>query len=194
MQTITEQADNAHAPTAETVVWSDCAQGNWRFRLAATSEGLCYADTHDEAEAELGRWARRHCPGRPLVRDDGALRVYAEQLTAYWQGKLRRFEGALDLRGTSFQRDVWQALLDIPFGETRSYAEIAQAIGRPSAVRAVGAAIGANPVLVIVPCHRVIGKSGALTGFRAGLPMKTELLGLEGRNNERRGQKSGETR
>ena len=102
------------------------------------------------------------------------------QLEEYFAGRLKRFSLPLDMAGTAFQRDVWNALLTIPFGETRSYAEIARQIGNPSAVRAVGAANGRNPLSIVAPCHRVLGSSGALTGFAGGLEVKARLLALEG--------------
>lgn len=125
-------------------------------------------------------------PGRvklgPLIedRDDPVLVDAAQQLKAYFAGKRAGFDLPLAPRGTDFQRAVWNALRAIPFGETRSYAGIAQAIGRPSAVRAVGAANGRNPISIVVPCHRVIGTNGSLTGFAGGLPAKERLLTLEG--------------
>jgi len=94
-------------------------------------------------------------------------------------GQRKNFTAAITLHGTAFQQSVWQALLEIPHGETVSYSDIAERIGNPKAVRAVGTAIGANPMLIIVPCHRVIGKNGSLTGFRGGLEMKIQLLDLE---------------
>lgn len=102
------------------------------------------------------------------------------QLAEYFAGRRKRFALKLDVTGTTFQRKVWNALLTIPFGETRSYAQIAQQIGHPRAVRAVGAANGRNPLSIVAPCHRVIGSSGALTGFAAGLDVKARLLALEG--------------
>lgn len=108
------------------------------------------------------------------------LRSVEQQLSAYFAGSLTRFDLALQFHGTEFQRKVWQALLTIPFGETRSYRDIATQIGNPAAVRAVGAANGKNPISIIAPCHRVIGSSGALTGFAGGLEAKQILLGLEG--------------
>jgi methylated-DNA-[protein]-cysteine S-methyltransferase len=103
------------------------------------------------------------------------------QIAAYFKGELTRFDLPLDFRGTDFQKSVWAALLTIPFGETRSYAEIARAVGRPTAFRAVGAANGRNPISIVAPCHRVIGTDGALTGFAGGLEAKALLLGIEGR-------------
>jgi methylated-DNA-[protein]-cysteine S-methyltransferase len=102
------------------------------------------------------------------------------QLRAYFAGQLRRFDLPLDMRGTDFQLRVWRELERIPYGETRSYLEIAEAIGAPRAVRAVGAANGANPIPIVVPCHRVIGSSGKLVGYGGGLPLKKRLLQLEG--------------
>jgi methylated-DNA-[protein]-cysteine S-methyltransferase len=103
-----------------------------------------------------------------------------QQLEEYFAGKRRKFTVALDPAGTDFQNQVWNALRTIPFGETRSYGQIAEQIGRHKAVRAVGAANGANPLSIIVPCHRVIGANGKLTGFAGGLKIKARLLALEG--------------
>lgn len=113
-------------------------------------------------------------------RDHPILRETIRQLEAYFTGGLEAFSLPLAFEGTAFQRDVWNALLSIPRGETRSYAEIARQIGRPAAARAVGAANGRNPISIVVPCHRVIGAAGALTGFAGGLEAKAYLLALEG--------------
>ena len=102
------------------------------------------------------------------------------QLRAYFAGQLRHFDLPLDLQGTDFQLRVWRELERIPYGETRSYSQIAAAIGAPQAVRAVGAANGANPIPIVVPCHRVIGAGGKLVGYGGGLPLKKRLLELEG--------------
>jgi methylated-DNA-[protein]-cysteine S-methyltransferase len=117
-----------------------------------------------------------------MAKDDDhpILTEAAQQLRAYFAGTLTRFTVPLDFQGTDFQKSVWAALLTIPFGETRSYGEIARQIGRPSASRAVGAANGRNPISIIAPCHRVIGSNGALTGFAGGLEAKAFLLGIEG--------------
>ncbi|WP_168407581.1 methylated-DNA--[protein]-cysteine S-methyltransferase [Acinetobacter indicus] len=102
-----------------------------------------------------------------------------QQLNEYFQGQRQTFELPLDFEGTEFQKKVWQALLNIPFGETRSYRQIAEQVGSPKAVRAVGAANGQNPISIIAPCHRVIGSGGKLVGFAGGLDNKEILLKLE---------------
>ncbi|WP_167105240.1 methylated-DNA--[protein]-cysteine S-methyltransferase [Sphingomonas oligoaromativorans] len=113
--------------------------------------------------------------------DNALLREVQHQLASYFEGTLQKFDLPLDFRGTDFQRQVWSALLDIPFGQTRSYADIARAIGRPIAYRAVGAANGRNPISIVAPCHRVIGHNGGLTGFAGGIEAKRYLLELERR-------------
>jgi methylated-DNA-[protein]-cysteine S-methyltransferase len=114
-------------------------------------------------------------------RDPPALVAVADQLAAYFAGELTTFELPLHPVGTAFQLAVWAALRHIPYGQTRSYGDIARAIGRPSAVRAVGLANGRNPISIIVPCHRVIGTDGSLTGYGGGLGRKRFLLDLERR-------------
>jgi methylated-DNA-[protein]-cysteine S-methyltransferase len=104
------------------------------------------------------------------------------QLGDYFAGKLKKFSVPLDFNGTAFQKKVWEALLTIPFGETRSYGQIADQIGNPKSVRAVGAANGKNPISIIAPCHRVIGADGSMTGFAGGIAAKELLLNIEGHN------------
>jgi methylated-DNA-[protein]-cysteine S-methyltransferase len=111
------------------------------------------------------------------------LRQALEQLRAYFAGELREFDLTLDLQGTEFQKRVWRELLNIPYGETRSYSFVANTIGSPKAVRAVGAANGQNPIPIVVPCHRVIGAGGSLVGYGGGLPLKRFLLDLEARHS-----------
>ncbi|WOX53522.1 methylated-DNA--[protein]-cysteine S-methyltransferase [Aeromonas sp. CD] len=117
---------------------------------------------------------------RDWQQDKVVLAPFLAQFEAYFAGHLQRFTLPLAPRGTAFQQAVWQALCDIPYGETRSYSDIARAIGKPNAVRAVGAANGRNPLSIIIPCHRVIGQNGSLTGYAGGLPIKQALLRLEG--------------
>jgi len=124
----------------------------------------------------------KHAGLIPLADDENhpVLLEAERQLGDYFAGKLETFSIPLDPVGTAFQKEVWDALATIPFGETRSYAQIARQIGRPKAVRAVGAANGKNPLPIVVPCHRVIGSNGKLTGFAGGLEMKASLLEIEG--------------
>jgi methylated-DNA-[protein]-cysteine S-methyltransferase len=114
-------------------------------------------------------------------RDDTVFTDAVAQLDEYFAGDRTTFELTLEVTGTAFQRDVWRALSDIPFGETRNYGEIARVVGRPGAARAVGIANGRNPVGIIVPCHRVIGANGSLVGYGGGLDRKVQLLDLERR-------------
>lgn len=125
-------------------------------------------------------------PKADWTRDDAALAGAAAQLRAYFDGGLVQFDLPLVFAGTEFQQSVWNHLRAIPYGETTTYAAIARAIGRPDAVRAVGAANGANPIPVVVPCHRVIGSNGSLTGFGGGIEVKRWLLDHEERVAGRR--------
>ncbi len=128
--------------------------------------------------------AQKHRPSLPAGAERSEPRFAAarEQLRAYFAGRLRRFELALGAAGSPFQKQVWQALLDIPFGETESYGALARRIGNANASRAVGLANGRNPLGIIVPCHRVVGANGALTGYGGGLERKQWLLAHERRH------------
>lgn len=133
---------------------------------------------HDDALT--GLYMETHRVPKAEYRSSALLKRAQRQLLEYFAGKRDRFDVPLRLEGTDFQRQVWAALAQIPFGSTCSYAELARRIGRPQAVRAVGSANGANPVSIIIPCHRVIGANGALTGYGGGLPRKHWLLAHEG--------------
>ncbi len=139
------------------------------LRISASTAGIRAIEFHPEGTPE-GRFN----PENPILLS--AIR----QLTEYFSGTLRDFDLPLDLQGTDFQLKVWRQLLTIPYGQTRSYSQIAQSIGLARAVRAVGAANGSNPIPIVVPCHRVIGSSGKLVGYGGGLPLKKRLLELEG--------------
>lgn len=143
------------------------------LRLVASSSGIRSIIFEPEPAAENNEGTVRN-PENQLLIETGS------QLVAYFAGQLRQFGVPLDLVGTDFQVRVWRQLETIPYGETRSYQQIADAIGSSKAVRAVGAANGANPIPIIVPCHRVIGASGKLVGYGGGLPLKKRLLELEG--------------
>ncbi len=137
----------------------------------------------DGALAGLYMTGHRHLPATVAFgeRDDTVQPGLREQLADYFRGALREFDVALAPVGTPFQMDVWTALRQVPYGQTCSYADLARAIGRPAAVRAVGAANGRNPLSIVVPCHRVIGADGSLTGYGGGLERKRALLDLESR-------------
>jgi methylated-DNA-[protein]-cysteine S-methyltransferase len=143
------------------------------LKLVASDRGLAAIlwENDDPARVRLGSPIedKRH----PILQET------ERQLTDYFAGKRKAFSLKFDVYGTGFQKEVWQALSTIPFGETRSYSDIARQIGRPRAVRAVGAANGKNPLSIVVPCHRVIGSNGKLTGFAGGLETKAALLKLE---------------
>jgi methylated-DNA-[protein]-cysteine S-methyltransferase len=145
-----------------------------RLTLVATDEGLAgilwEKDRPDRVRLKIDREDDNH----PVLMET------RRQLGEYFAGQRKTFALKLDLAGTPFQRKVWNALLTIPFGETRSYAQIARQIGSPAAVRAVGVANGRNPVSIVAPCHRVVGATGKLTGFAGGLGVKARLLALEG--------------
>ncbi|MCF6138649.1 methylated-DNA--[protein]-cysteine S-methyltransferase [Pseudalkalibacillus berkeleyi] len=148
--------------------------------IAKTERGICRITWPTESFDTLNSWVEKQMPNAELVEDHDRLRASALELTEYFDGKRTTFSEPLDMIGTPFQVSVWKALTEIPFGETCSYSDIAQKLDNPKAVRAVGTANGANPIPIIVPCHRVIGKSNALTGFRGGLKVKEQLLQLEG--------------
>lgn len=141
--------------------------------LVASDKGLAAILWKDENPRRVLRSSLVEDPDHPVLVET------ERQLRAYFAGSLTTFSLPLDFKGTDFQKSVWQALLTIPFGETRSYGEIARQIGRPTAGRAVGAANGRNPISIVAPCHRVIGSNGALTGYAGGLAAKEHLLGLE---------------
>jgi len=153
---------------------------NQPLYLAATQKGLCRISWPNESFETLKKWIEKQIPNAVLIEESGALSPYIEQISEYLESRRREFSVSLDLYGTPFQISVWRALAQIPYGQTRSYSQIAESVRRPKAVRAVGAANGNNPVPIILPCHRVIGKNTVLTGFRGGLQLKETLLKLEG--------------
>jgi methylated-DNA-[protein]-cysteine S-methyltransferase len=141
--------------------------------LAADEGGLRFISFADKKRAvkPQGDWTETAKPFAEVIR----------QLRAYFRGELREFDVKLNMKGTEFQMLVWESLLEIPYGETTSYGALAKRIGKADAVRAVGLANGSNPIPIIVPCHRVIGSNGSLTGYGGGLPIKEKLLALESR-------------
>lgn len=149
------------------------------LHLYGTARGLAAVVLPNESTEAAFRRLRRLLGPLSVSEDEATHERALGQLAEYFAGRRRAFDLPLDLLGTAFQRQVWQAVATVPYGETRSYSEIARAIGRPAAVRAVGAANGASPLPPIIPCHRILGASGALTGYSGGLEMKAWLLDLE---------------
>ncbi|KQX26088.1 MULTISPECIES: methylated-DNA--[protein]-cysteine S-methyltransferase [unclassified Sphingomonas] len=143
------------------------------LKLIAGERGLVAILWPDDAPGRVRLGAMSEAP------DHAVLVEARRQLADYFAGRRERFDVPLDFRGSDFQKQVWTALMTIPFGETRSYGQIARQIGRPSASRAVGAANGRNPISIVAPCHRVVGAGGAMTGFAGGLEAKRYLLALE---------------
>lgn len=145
------------------------------LRLGATDRGLAYLWFVDPAYHAVNELDAPEDPRQRFIAQA------VDELEAYWAGRCpTRFDVPLDLHGTAFQRAVWRELVDVPPGHTSTYGEIARKVGAPQAARAAGAAIGRNPVAIIVPCHRIIGRDGSLTGFASGLPRKERLLQHEG--------------
>jgi len=134
--------------------------------LASTDRGLSYVSFGTKI------------PKDGIV-DEQANRIFIQQLSEYFEGKRTHFDFPLDFQGTPFQMSVWRALIDIPFGQTRSYGDIAKSVGKPGAARAVGMANHENPIAIVVPCHRVVGSDGSLTGYAGGLHLKQHLLSIE---------------
>lgn len=149
------------------------------LRVASTERGLACVELSHASGRGLSGWLRRCVPEARCAEAFAPNRIAIAQILEYLAGKRMEFDLALDLRGTPFQREVWQALLEIPYGETRSYLDIARRVGRPRAVRAVGAANAANPIALVVPCHRVIASGGKLGGYGGGLELKARLLAME---------------
>jgi AraC family transcriptional regulator of adaptative response/methylated-DNA-[protein]-cysteine methyltransferase len=162
----------------ETIRWSTTDSPLGRVLVAATDRGLCsvlFADSDKEAEREL----RARFSEAQLQRDDAGLGETIGVVMAQITESETAASLPFDVRATSFQHRVWEALRAIPRGETRTYSQIAQTIGAPKAMRAVGAACGANPLAVVVPCHRAVGSGGRLTGYRWGVERKRKLLEIE---------------
>lgn len=149
--------------------------------LASTAEGLCFIEFGEEPDSlpSLQRWSKKHFLDMPIARDDESNGQVKKQLQEYFAGERETFDLPYVLHGTPFQKAVWTELSLIPYGETRSYKDIALAIGASKAVRAIGGANNRNPIPVIIPCHRVIGSNGALVGYGGGLSIKEHLLALE---------------
>ena len=149
--------------------------------VACIDEGVCYVafGSIPETELQIKAWANKHMLHSEIVCDSEYTAEPIQQLQEYFEGKRRNFTVPTCLKGTSFQKKVWKALEQIEYGTTKSYKDIAIEIGNPKAVRAVGGANNQNPLSIFIPCHRVIGSSGALVGYGGGLDKKERLLQLE---------------
>lgn len=146
------------------------------YIIGSSSRGVVCVKTESRLTSLMAQWRKKGIEVKDAAgRNDKII----GELDAYFAGDLHEFTVPFDLRGTEFQRRIWELLLNIPYGETRSYGQVASALGRPKASRAVGQAIGTNPVAIIVPCHRVIGSGGGLVGYGGGLHRKQALLELE---------------
>lgn len=150
------------------------------LELYSSEAGLVALGLGTKSRPKLQRRLERFYDGVQVYPAEGGHELYHGQLREYFEGRRRVFELSLDLRGSRFQKEVWDAVAAIPYGYTTTYGEIARLIGRPDASRAVGAANGQNPIPIVIPCHRVIGADGSLTGYGGGLPLKRHLLALEG--------------
>ena len=185
---MTDRTIGTHRGTQTRAVckWMDSPVG--RLKLVASDAGLAGVLWSADRPGRVRVHAETEDNAHPVL-------VLAErQLQDYFAGRRQAFTLPLDFLGTAFQRKVWNALLTIPFGETRSYADIARQIGNPGSARAVGAANGRNPISIVAPCHRVIGSTGKLTGFAGGLDAKAYLLALEAQGRAFRPQAVGERR
>jgi O-6-methylguanine DNA methyltransferase len=149
------------------------------LRVASSERGLAWVGLPRGSGRGLEGWRVRNAPGARLAAAWAPNQQAIAQLVEFLEGKRRAFDLELDLRGTPFQLAVWDAVSAIPYGETRSYADVARSVGHPAAMRAVGAANGANPLPLVVPCHRVVATGGALGGYGGGLPLKRRLLAME---------------
>lgn len=151
--------------------------------LGASHKGLAYCDISQEGVSSLQHWQLINLPDHILKKgENNIIKEAKKQLLDYFSKKGKKFDLPIELLGTPFQNKVWQALTTIPYGETRTYGQIAAFIGKPKAARAVGGANNRNPIALFVPWHRVIGAGGALVGFGGGLALKQWLLDLEGAN------------
>ncbi|GAK04490.1 methylated-DNA-protein-cysteine methyltransferase [Geomicrobium sp. JCM 19037] len=147
--------------------------------LLISEYGLCYVGAPADSYSTTKAWLDRNLPDAVLTTDPLATEPYENALQHYLLQKTNTIDISIHLVGTPFQKQVWNELCQISYGQTKSYSDVARALHRPTSVRAVSNAIAKNPVMIAVPCHRVIGKNGKLTGFRGGLAMKKQLLQLE---------------
>ncbi|MEW5825672.1 MAG: methylated-DNA--[protein]-cysteine S-methyltransferase [Candidatus Bipolaricaulota bacterium] len=159
---------------AEKLYGSSIGWEGWTFHIVSSRLGVQRIEVSSVSLADLAEHLRTR-----ILPDDVPNEAALRQVREYLRGERRSFDLPLDLQGTAFQLAVWRQVATIPYAATSPYGDLARALGRDKATRAVGQAVGANPVAIVIPCHRVVGKSGGLTGYRGGLPLKERLLALE---------------
>jgi len=150
-----------------------------RILVASSDQGLVRIEFVQNGVGEAISRLEKAYPGETLVEDSTKNQDALNQLQDYFKGRRRVFTLPIELRGTGFQRSVWETVAGVPYGQTRSYGDVARELGKPGACRAVGGANGANPIPIVIPCHRIIGSDGSMTGFGGGIPIKEKLLAFE---------------
>lgn len=188
MHVVRNAKDDNTQKLEQIAVWSEFINESaftWSITVASTSKGLCWVGlgVSEKEEEKLRVWANRHYPLAMLIKDRSPNEIVLSELKEYFAGIRKEFSSPLDSRGTPFQLQVWEALRKIPYGETRTYSDIALEINNPKGQRAVGLANNKNPIGIVVPCHRVIGKNGSLVGYAEGIDLKERLLRLEAMKN-----------
>lgn len=167
-----------------TVYWANVKNKKNEYIIMATHKGICWVGK--KKNFEKGKlWVQKRIGNADFIYslNNKVLEKAAYELSNYFSGKKVIFSGPFDIYGTKFQKDVWSEMLKIPYSHTKTYGEIARLVGKPKAVRAVGGACGANPIMILIPCHRVVGSLGKLTGYAGGIELKKELLSLEQQNH-----------
>ncbi len=164
---------------AKVLFYDYLVKDNETYMLVASTEGLCYVGLKNQDELFWEKLKKKYYTNYRLQYQPKEMTIYKQALASYFDGEKRSINVPFSYQGTDFQKQVWQALKEIPYGSTTTYQEIAKQINRPTAVRAVANAIGNNPLLIAIPCHRVLGKNGSITGFRAGIILKKQLLQIE---------------
>lgn len=167
---------------SETIYYDDLQFDNYEFLIAISEKGLVYLDIVSKELDNVTAFFAKYKEEVTLVHNPQKVAPYKTKLAQYLKGQRQIFEMPVDFgkRGTAFQQAVWQELLRVPFGESSSYSLLAETVGRPQATRAVGTAVGKNPIPIIVPCHRILRKDGGIGGYAGGLPLKYRLLEIEG--------------
>ncbi|MBY0223539.1 methylated-DNA--[protein]-cysteine S-methyltransferase [Sporosarcina aquimarina] len=162
------------------VYWTSFDVEGWNVTMAATERGLLYVGLAEDAEEKMKSWLTKQYGAGEVKENADRLSEYADEVRSYLSGEVQDFTCSVDWSGTPFQNKVWKALQDIPYGQLVTYSDIAEIIGHPSAIRAAASAIGKNPLLLVIPCHRVIAKNGSLSGYRDGQQLKGRLIRMEG--------------